>query len=143
MARLPFRKTLDGSLPKVRAERQRQMREGTGMQITQTMQGDVLALTLRETRLDATGALSFKEQMRSAVANHDGRVVLDMHEVQFMDSSGLGALVAGMKMLGEGRRLELARCDAIVLKVLALTRMDRVFVMHDGLPWESDDQDAA
>ncbi|WP_371157906.1 STAS domain-containing protein [Jannaschia sp. 2305UL9-9] len=113
------------------------------MQITREKRGDILALTLQVQRLDAAGALAFKEQMRSAVADHDGRILLDMEQVGFLDSSGLGALVASMKMLGQGRRLELARCGAIVTKVLKLTRMDTVFVMHDRLPWAAAGQDAA
>ena len=56
-----------------------------------------------------------------------------MARVEFLDSSGLGALVAVMKMLDGGRRLELANCGLIVRKVLTLTRMDSVFVLHDTL----------
>lgn len=113
------------------------------MQITREKQGEILALTLEVQRLDAAGALAFKEQVRSAVADHDGRILLDMEQVGFLDSSGLGALVAGMKMLDNGRRLELARCGTIVTKVLKLTRMDSVFVMHDRLPWTVTGPDAA
>lgn len=113
------------------------------MQITRAMQGDILALTLEAPRLDAACALTFKEQMRSAVSDHDGRILLDMQQIDFLDSSGLGALVAGMKMLDQGRRLELARCGTIVAKVLKLTRMDSVFVLHDALPWTGQGKDAA
>ncbi|UWQ17719.1 STAS domain-containing protein [Jannaschia sp. M317] len=113
------------------------------MEISRETHGDMLALTLCTRRLDAAGALSFKERFRSETADHTGRVVLDMDEVDFLDSSGLGALVAAMKSLPPDRKLELARCGPIVSKVLKLTRMDSVFVMHDALPWSSSGKDAA
>ncbi|PWJ14495.1 STAS domain-containing protein [Jannaschia seohaensis] len=113
------------------------------MEISSEMHGEILALKIKESRLDAAAALSFKEKMRTATASHGGRVVIDMRRVDFLDSSGLGALVAGMKMLDGGRRLELARCGPIVEKVLRLTRMDSVFVLHRDLPWTTDGQDAA
>jgi anti-sigma B factor antagonist len=113
------------------------------MEIKRTMRGDMLMLTPMAGRLDAAGALAFKEGMRRALQDHDGRVVLDMGSIEFLDSSGLGALVAALKMLDGDRRLELARCGPIVVKVLRLTRMDSVFVLHDALPEASDGRDAA
>jgi anti-sigma B factor antagonist len=103
------------------------------MMIDATTEGGTLLLTIGETRLDASVALAFKEAMRGRVAGHDGPVAIDMARVEFMDSSGLGALVAAMKMLGGARRLELAGCRPIVARVLALTRMDRVFVLHEDV----------
>ncbi|SFJ11966.1 STAS domain-containing protein [Jannaschia pohangensis] len=107
------------------------------MNIQSNAQGNILVLTINEPRIDAAGAVAFKDRIRSLVQDFDGRVVLDMDRVEFLDSSGLGALVAVMKLLGGGRRLELANCGTIVRKVLALTRMDSVFVLHESL------QDAA
>lgn len=103
------------------------------MEIGSERQGDVLVLTVAETRIDAAGAMAFKEAIRAMVRDTQGRVVIDMGRVEFLDSSGLGALVAVMKMLDGGRRLELANCGLIVRKVLTLTRMDSVFVLHDTL----------
>ena len=99
------------------------------MQIEHETIGDVMLLTATEPRLNAAGAVAFKDSVRAAAQDHGGRVVLDMTRVEFLDSSGLGALVAVMKLL-PGRRLELAGCGPVVGKVLALTKMDRVFVLH-------------
>ena len=54
-------------------------------------------------------------------------MVLDLSQVDFIDSSGLGAIVASMKQLGKERPLHLAGLTPIVSKVFALTRMERVF----------------
>jgi anti-sigma B factor antagonist len=104
------------------------------MEMTRQMLGGVLVLRPEGARLDAAGALAFKEAIRAQMRDHAGRVLLDMERIDFLDSSGLGALVAALKMLDGGRKLELARCGPIVAKVLHLTRMDTVFVLHDRLP---------
>jgi anti-sigma B factor antagonist len=54
---------------------------------------------------------------------------MDLASVTFMDSSGLGAMVAALKSL-DGRRLELCGLTGAVDKVFTLTRMDKVFVIH-------------
>ena len=90
----------------------------------------LLVITVDEDRLDASAALSFKEGFRGLVADHCGDVVLNLSRVDFLDSSGLGALVAARKIMGPDRALDLAQLQPIVAKVLALTHMDRVFNIH-------------
>ena len=96
-------------------------------------EGGVRVVRVNEARVDAAVALRFKEALNSAAGDAAVRVVVDMAAVQFLDSSGLGALVAAMKQLGAGRRLELAGLSAGVERVFRLTRMDRVFVLHGDL----------
>lgn len=91
---------------------------------------NALIIDVQEPRLDASCTVAFKDAVRHAITDHDGRVLLDLESVVFLDSSGLGALVGVMKMLG-GRRLEVVAPGEIVRKVLKLTRMDQVFVIHD------------
>lgn len=95
---------------------------------------DLLIVRAMEDRIDAAGAIQFKEQMRSICQNSHSRVMLDLSRVAFLDSSGLGAVVAVMKLLGPGRRLELAALTPTVAKVFRLTRMDTVFTIHDCVP---------
>lgn len=111
--------------------------------IDSRIEGEILILTVQEQRIDAAGAVVFKEEVRCQTERFEGRVLIDMKRVEFLDSSGLGALVSIMKILKGDRPLELANCGPIVQKVLTLTRMDRVFVLHDGLPGADADQDAA
>ncbi|MEM8824547.1 MAG: STAS domain-containing protein [Pseudomonadota bacterium] len=102
------------------------------MEIESRLEDDVLVLTPQEKRLDANGTVAFKERVHELSAGHGGRLLLDMVNIQFLDSSGLGALVAVMKSLGEGRELELSNCAPAVMRVLTLTRMDRIFLLRDG-----------
>lgn len=85
-------------------------------------------------RIDAASAIRFKDRMRELTQGADGRVVLDMASVAFLDSSGLGAVVAAMKALGPDRPLELSGLSPTVQKVFRLTRMDSVFTIHPALP---------
>lgn len=104
---------------------------------------DQVVLTVQTSRIDAAIAMAFKDQARQIVPAEKGRVVLDLAQVEFLDSSGLGSLVAIMKMLDGERRLELANCGDVVRKVLKLTRMDRVFLLSDSAGHPTPGQDAA
>jgi anti-sigma B factor antagonist len=98
------------------------------MQSTETPDG-VLVLTLKAQRIDAASAVHFKDDFRKATTAQSGRVVMDLASVTFMDSSGLGAMVAALKSL-DGRQLELCSLTGAVDKVFRLTRMDKVFLVH-------------
>ncbi len=84
-------------------------------------------------RIDAAAAIHFKDRMREVTTSGHGRVVLDLSRVEFLDSSGLGAVVSVMKQLGPDRRLDLAGLTPTVAKVFRLTRMDSVFRIHPDL----------
>lgn len=84
-------------------------------------------------RIDAAMAIRFKDEMRTQTGDGPDRVILDLTQVEFIDSSGLGAIVASMKQLGSDRRLDLAGLTPTVDKVFRLTRMDTVFRLFPTL----------
>lgn len=104
------------------------------MEVSTRQIGEALVIQPMEPRLDAAVAISFKEAVRNATQSDGAPVILDMSRVEFLDSSGLGAVVAVMKMLGGDRPLELAGLTPAVAKVFRLTRMDSVFTLHDTAP---------
>lgn len=81
-------------------------------------------------RIDAAITIQFKDGFKKVVEGGTGNVVLDLSSVTFIDSSGLGAIVAARKLLGSDRELELAGLQPAVAKVMSLTRMDTVFRIH-------------
>ncbi len=87
-------------------------------------------ITVEESRIDAAVAIQFKDSLRDMTEGGPARVILDLGMVEFLDSSGLGAVVAAMKQLGAERKLELAALTPTVEKVFRLTRMDTVFTIH-------------
>lgn len=106
------------------------------MKLESEHRGNILVIRALSDRIDAAGAIQFKERMREIIEVPSQRVVLDLSNVLFLDSSGLGAVVAVMKALGPIRRLELSGLTPTVEKVLRLTRMDSVFIIHKTLPEE-------
>ncbi|MBQ0749218.1 MAG: STAS domain-containing protein [Roseovarius sp.] len=103
------------------------------MDLHATHHPDLTIITVAEARIDAAAAIRFKDAMRAATATGAGHVVLDLGNVTFVDSSGLGAIVAAMKQMGSERRLDLACLTPDVAKVFRLTRMESVFTIHDDL----------
>lgn len=102
------------------------------MILEKRIENGVLVLKPDSDRIDAASAIYLKDQFRENTEDNDGRVVMDLSSVTFMDSSGLGAMVSALKQL-KGRKLEIAGLSPVVAKVFKLTRMDQVFVVHDDV----------
>lgn len=100
------------------------------MNLTTTRQGEVLVVRPELSRLDASMAVQFKDRLGGFIAEGERRLVLDLARVEFIDSSGLGVLVALLKRQGTEGRLALAALRPPVERLLALTRLDRVFSIH-------------
>lgn len=79
-------------------------------------------------RLDVAGAPSLREAVSEAVRTGSPRVVIDMEGISFVDSTGLGSVIAALKQVRsrEGE-LRLAAPNQQVRVVLELTTLDRVF----------------
>ncbi|NLA36176.1 MAG: STAS domain-containing protein [Actinobacteria bacterium] len=82
--------------------------------------------------LDAFSVQSFRETLATLAG--DGPVVIDLSEVPFMDSSGLGALIGGIRKIREADGEVVVVCDrAAVLRLLHTTRFDRMVSVVDSL----------
>ena len=100
------------------------------MQLTSVKNSGIDVITVEADRIDAAVAIQFKDRMREALSEASGRMVLNLEKVEFIDSSGLGAIVAAMKLLPSGAKLELAGLTPAVDKVFRMTRMDSIFQIH-------------
>lgn len=94
---------------------------------------DVRVVSVGENRIDAAYAIQFKDEMRALSESGPPRIILDLGIVEFLDSSGLGAVVATLKTVRNGQRLELAALHPTVKRVFHLTRMDTVFTIYDSV----------
>lgn len=103
------------------------MAKGEAMELTQENKGDAVVMRCVDARLDAMVALKFKDGFQHLAKEPRKRVILDLTSVDFMDSSGLGAVVAVYKLLGPDRVFDLAGLSPAVDRVFKLTRMDSVF----------------
>ncbi|HMQ54500.1 MAG TPA: STAS domain-containing protein [Anaerolineae bacterium] len=84
--------------------------------------------------LNARSAEEAKQVFRNLVDQGVKQVVVDLHDVPFIDSSGLAALVSGLKTLGgESANLKLAAPQSQARLLFELTMFDRVFEIHESL----------
>ncbi|NOX39383.1 MAG: STAS domain-containing protein [Alphaproteobacteria bacterium] len=105
------------------------------MQLDRQNFDDTAVVRCTADRLDAASSVKFKGLFRGVADGADNtgtdtgpkRFVLEMSTVQFMDSSGLGAVVSVYKSLGEGVVLDLAGLTPPVERVFRLTKMDSIF----------------
>ena len=85
--------------------------------------------------IDITIAGSLRAALLAAAARGHGTFVVDMSRTRVCDSSGLHALVAAHKRAqAEGGEVLLVISDAAVLRVFAITCMDRVIPNFASLP---------
>jgi anti-sigma B factor antagonist len=99
------------------------------MQLEQRIEDGVAIAKPLERRLDARSAASFKDAMADLVRSGQERIALDLSEVEFVDSSGLGAIVSTLKQLGGRGDLVICGARDTVMSMFKLTRLDRVFQM--------------
>lgn len=97
------------------------------IQIEYTNEADVLQVAVHERRLDARAAPDLKAALASYVGVGWQWIVLDISRVEFIDSSALGAIVSGLKLLGRSGDLVIAGAQAPVVALFSLTRTDKVF----------------
>ena len=85
-------------------------------------------------RLDVAGAPMLKDAMNDLAQNGPPRVVIDMEGVSFVDSTGLGSVIAALKQIRNRQgELRLAAPNQQVRVVLELTTLDRVFPYYSTL----------
>jgi len=85
--------------------------------------------------IDITNAEALRAALLQAAANGHDTLVVDMTRTQFCDSSGLHTLIAAHKRAeAEGREVLLVIPNPTVLRVFALTGMDRVIPNFTSLP---------
>ncbi|MGH2658474.1 MAG: STAS domain-containing protein [Actinomycetota bacterium] len=62
------------------------------------------------------------------------RIVIDLSGIEFMDSTGLGVLVVGLKRAKERNgEFALVCREGSVQKILSITGLDRVFSIHGSV----------
>lgn len=104
------------------------------MNITMVDRDDATLLRFHEERLDAHNSQELKEQLLKLIEHGSKALVLDLSEVRFVDSSGLGALLAGHKNAGlRDSRFVLASVQTRVQSMFELTRLHRVFEIHPSV----------
>lgn len=75
------------------------------------------------------------DQLRALLDGQRKKVVIDLADVQFINSSGLGMLIGGMTtMKNGGGEMKLARASKKIVHLLEMTKLTSVFDVHETVP---------
>lgn len=89
---------------------------------------DITVLFIKEDRLDANNSEDLKKELQQQFAAGKKNIIMDLTEIHFIDSSGLGALVSGYKNASTIHgSLKLTNLQSQVKSMFELTRLHRVF----------------
>jgi anti-anti-sigma factor len=98
------------------------------MDFTKEKYGDVLVEVVNLTRATLKEAEEFKLTLTQDIEEGGKKIVVDISECEFIDSTFLGALVVSLKKItGLGGDLRLVGFQPAVHSMFELTRMYRVF----------------
>jgi anti-sigma B factor antagonist len=95
---------------------------------------DDAAVIRPQGRLTMVTAPQLRSLVLQAVEERRVRIVIDLSDTEFMDSSGLGALIAGLKATRQaGGDLRIACMGAQVATIIQLANLDRVLKPYDSV----------
>jgi len=84
-------------------------------------------------RLNMVAAPALRKQLNDLVEGGENRIVVDLSATEFIDSSGLGALIAALKIARKaGGDLRIASPTRQVTTVLELSNLDRVLRSYES-----------
>ena len=106
------------------------------MQIVIAQQGPATVVAPAGPRLDAEVAPEFRSALLQLIEGGQGNLIVNLDRIDFIDSSGLGALVSALKALKlspAAGDIRLANVQPPVLAVLEIIRLHRVFTQYPSV----------
>lgn len=98
-----------------------------------TREVDGTAVIAVSGEIDVYTAPKLRDEISSIVAGGIHSIIIDMEQVEFLDSTGLGVLVGGLKKVrAEDGSLELVCSQERLLKIFRITGLSKVFVIHSS-----------
>ncbi len=102
------------------------------MKLNQVKYNDVTVVTIKGDVLDASVVGDFKNEM-TPILKSEYHVVFDMSNVEFVDSSGVGAILSCLRTLNaEGGDLKICSLTKPVLALFELVRMHKIFDIFEN-----------
>jgi len=102
------------------------------MQLEEKLIGKFLVVKPMEKRIDFKVATEFKDKMAEFIESGNLFILLNLSEVEFVDSSGLGAIVSSLKRMKGRGDLFICGLRETIITMFNLTRMDRVFRIFEN-----------
>jgi|YelNatPaOPRAMG01_1025707.scaffolds.fasta_scaffold00049_80 anti-sigma B factor antagonist len=93
--------------------------------------GDILVLRLKEPRLDSTISSDLKAQLLMLVREGNHNILVDLTQVEYADSSGLGALLFGHRQAREaGGSLRIFGAKGRTASLIRIARLENVLLNY-------------
>jgi anti-sigma B factor antagonist len=103
------------------------------MRFEESTVGNLFIAKVLESRITADVAPRFKQDLIGFVTKVNRAVIIDLSDVTFIDSSGLGALIGSLKVMNDDGELVLCGARDSVAGMFKLTRMNKVFRMFHSV----------
>jgi anti-sigma B factor antagonist len=101
------------------------------MNFTTAQRGAITVISLQGNLMGGPDASALNSTLHDLVTKGTRRVVVDLHEVQFMNSSGLGILIGGAStMKNAGGGLAIAGASEKILALITITRLGKVLATY-------------
>jgi anti-anti-sigma factor len=102
------------------------------MQITAHDVGDVTVLNLKGRMVLEEGDTPLNDQVSALVEQGRVKLVLDMHDVTYVDSAGLGTMIANyVRVHRRGGDIKLLHLTPRSAHVMGITRLNHVFQIFE------------
>jgi anti-sigma B factor antagonist len=107
---------------------------GVSEQPDQVSQVDGVPVVRAAVEVDATNAQDLRSAILAAISTGTERLIVDMSDTEFCDSTGLNVLVRAHKRLKEaGGELLLVATEPTLLRIFKVTGMDTMFHLFASL----------
>ncbi|NOR71020.1 MAG: anti-sigma factor antagonist [Methylomarinum sp.] len=104
------------------------------MNLTQEKISGFNVLFVKYERIDAHNSADLKDYILRMIEQGEINIIVQLEQVRFIDSSGLGALLSGFKHAeAKSGKLSLSNVQKQVLSMFELTRLNRVFEIYTDL----------
>ena len=107
------------------------------MELTLNVHSDAPGYTIIAVsgEIDVYTAPKLRERLISLVESGSYQLIVDMEGVEFLDSTGLGVLVGGLKRVrAHDGWIDLVCSQSRILRIFRITGLNKVFAIHDSVP---------
>ncbi len=100
------------------------------MTIETSTKQDVLIISPKVKHLDSSVSMEFREEIKNFIQQGHAKMIINLDAVDFIDSSGLGALVLGHKEMRKKGVLVVVSSKETINNMLKLVRLDQVLSIY-------------
>jgi anti-sigma B factor antagonist len=103
------------------------------LEVTERQAGDVTILDMNGSVRMGEGAIALRNSIRGLVEQGKKKILLNLHAVKNIDSSGIGELIANYTTVSrDGGQLKLLNLTEKIQNLLVITKLLTVFDSYDN-----------